>query len=241
VDPARCVPACSRPARRHGPARRASAREGIVMTGMDSGGRPRQAGPLADGSTTRAANGLGTADGNSPVLAVPVAFYGRTADAAGTGDSRAERHRQLALCRAVAAACGARVATGVLRRRPQRRLSLAAPAAGPVPAGRALRARPRGCDSGDRGPVVPASPAPEGTGILARLAFWRVQLVLADCGLMIGSAGEYALLGRLLAGPTYGAPPGGGDSWPSGRGQRARGSQPGQAAAGRRRRGGEPR
>jgi len=81
------------------------------MTGMDSGGRPRQAGPLADDSTTRAANGLGTADGNSLVLAVPVAFYGRTADAAGTGDSRADRHRQLALCRAVAAACGARVAT----------------------------------------------------------------------------------------------------------------------------------
>ena len=81
------------------------------MTGMDSGGRPRQAGPLADDSTTRAANGLGTADGNSPVLAVPVAFYGRTANAAGTGDSRAERHRQLALRRTVAAACGARVAT----------------------------------------------------------------------------------------------------------------------------------
>ena len=84
------------------------------MTGMDSGGRPRQAGPLADDSTTRAANGLGTADGNSSVLAVPVAFYGRTADSAGTGDSRAEQHRQLALCRAVAAASGARVATECL-------------------------------------------------------------------------------------------------------------------------------
>ena len=81
------------------------------MTGMDSGGRPRQAGPLADDSTTRAAKGLGMADGNRSVLAVPVAFYGRTADAAGTGDSRADRHQQLALRRAVAAACAAWVAT----------------------------------------------------------------------------------------------------------------------------------
>jgi hypothetical protein len=209
------------------------------MTGMDSGGRPCQAGPFADDSTTRAANGLGTADGNSSVLAVPVAFYGRTVDAAGTGDSRADRHRQLALCRTVAAACGARVATEFFDE--DCRADSSVPAAGPVPAGRALRARPRGRDSGGRGPVVPASPAPEGTGILARLAFQRVQLVLADSGLMIGSAEEYALLGRLPAGPTYGALRGCGDSSPSARGQRARGSQPGQPVAGRRRRPGELR
>lgn len=211
------------------------------MTGMDSGGRPRQAGPLADDSTTRAANGLGAADRNSSVLAVPAAFYGRTADAAGTGDSRADRHRQLALCRAVAAACGAWVATEFFDEDCRADSPLAVPAGGPVPAGRALRARSRGRDSGGRGPVVPASPAPEGTGIPARLAFQRVQLVLADSGVMNGSAEEYALPGRLPAGPTYGAPPGGGDSWPSARGQRARGSQPGQPAAGRRRRPGELR
>ena len=115
------------------------------MTGMDAGGRPRQAVPLADGSTTRAANGLGTADGNSSVLALPVAFYGRTANAAGTGDSRADRHRQLALRRAVAAACGARAATECLDedrradspwqcRPPGRSLLAALSAPGPVAA-----------------------------------------------------------------------------------------------------------
>lgn len=81
------------------------------MTGMDSRGRPRQAGPLAGDSMTRAVSGPGTAYRNSSLLAVPVAFYGRTVHAAGTGDSRAARHRQLALCRAVAVACGARVTT----------------------------------------------------------------------------------------------------------------------------------
>lgn len=128
------------------------------MTGMDSRGRPRQAGRLVDDSMTRAVSGPGTADRNSSLLAVPVAFYGRTAHAAGTGDSRADRHRQLALCRAVAAACGARVTTEFFDE-DCRRLPLAVPAAGPVPADRALRARPRGRDSGGRGPVVPASPA----------------------------------------------------------------------------------
>ena len=47
-------------------------------------------------------------------------------------------------------------------------------------------------------------PAPEGAGILARLAFRRVQLVLADFGMVISSAEEFALLGRLLTGPAAG-------------------------------------
>ena len=203
-----------------------------VMTGKDSGGRPRQAGRLADDSTTRAASGPGTADRNSSLLAVPVAFYGRTAHAAGTGDSRADRHRQLALCRAVAAACGARVTTEFFERtaaptplavRPQGR-SLLAALSGPGRVAATVVVADPWC-------LLPRRPAPEGTGILARLAFQRVQLVLADSGLVIASAEEYALLGRLLIGPTYGAPPAA-DSWPSARGQRARGSQPGQPAAG---------
>jgi hypothetical protein len=77
------------------------------MTGNNPRGHPRQAGQLTGDSTTRAASCPGAADRDSSVRAVPVAFYGRTARAAGTGDSRADRHRQLALCRSVAAACGA--------------------------------------------------------------------------------------------------------------------------------------
>ena len=61
-------------------------------------------------------------------------------------------------------------------------------------------------------------PAPGGTAILAQFAFRRVQLVLADSGMAISSAREYARLGRLLLGP--------------GGGQRVRGSQPGKPAAG---------
>ena len=80
-----------------------------------------------------------------------------------------------------------------------------------------------------RGPVAPASrrPPPGGTSILARLAFQRVRLVLADSGMMISSAGEYALLGTLLLGAA-------GE-------QMVRGSQPEQSVAGLRRRPGELR
>jgi len=76
------------------------------MTGTDPPSRPHQAGRPADGSATRAEIGPGTADPNSPPQAVSVAFYGRTACAAGTDDSRADRHRQLTLCHAAVAARG---------------------------------------------------------------------------------------------------------------------------------------
>ena len=89
--------------------------------------------------------------------------------------------------------------------------------------------------------LLPRRPAPGEPGILARLAFRRVQLVLADSGLVISTAAEYALLGRLLTGPAASAPPGGAASWPSLRDYRPRRSQPGQPAAGLRRRSGEPR
>ena len=48
--------------------------------------------------------------------------------------------------------------------------------------------------------LLPRRPAPDGTGILQQLAFRQVQLVLADTGMMISSAREYALLGRLMSG-----------------------------------------
>ncbi len=212
------------------------------MTGMNPRGRPRQAGRLAGDFTMRAADGPGTADRNSSLRAVPVVFYGRTACAAGTGDSRADRHRQLALCRAVAAGCGARVTAGFFDEdcraddpwqcRPQGR-SLLAALSGP--------GRPAAVAVADPWRLLPRRPVPEGTGILAWLASLRVQLVLADSGMVISSAGEYALLGRLLTGPACGTPPGGSASWSAVRSLRARGSQPGQAAAGLARRPGEPR
>lgn len=198
------------------------------MTGMNPRGRPHQAGRIAD-STTPAANGPGTADRDSSLRAVPAAFYGRTAHAAGTGDSLADRYRQLALCRAVAAACGAWVTAEFFDEdcragypwpgRPQGRSLLAALAGPGRPAGAVVVADPWR--------LLPRRPAPGGTSILTQLAFRRVQLVLADSGMVISSAREYALLGRLLLGP--------------GGGHRVRGSQPAQSAAGLNLRPGEVR
>lgn len=76
------------------------------MTGNNPRGHPRQAGRITD-STTRAASGMGAADGDTSIL-VPAAFYRRTAHAAGTDDRAADLYRQLTLCRSVAVACGAR-------------------------------------------------------------------------------------------------------------------------------------
>ena len=165
---------------------------------------------------TRTPSGPGRADRNSSLLAVPVAFYGRTTHAAGTGDSRADRHRQLAQCRAVAAACGAPVTTEFFdedcradspwRRRPQGRSLLAALSAPDRVAGTVMVEDPW-C-------LLPRRPAPEGAGILARVAFPRVRLVPADSGMVISSAEEFALLGGLLAGPACGALPDGAASRP---------------------------
>jgi hypothetical protein len=213
------------------------------MTGNNPRGRPRQAGRPAGDSTARAASAPGAADRNRSLRAVPAAFYGRTAHAAGTSDSAADRHRQLALCRAVAAACGARVTAEFFdedcradypwQGRPQGRSLLAALSGPDRVAGAVVVADPWS--------LLPRRPPPDSTGILAWLAFRRVQLVLADPGLVISTAEEYALLGRLLTGPAASAPPGGATSWPSFRDRRARRSRPGQPAAGLRRRSGEPR
>lgn len=199
------------------------------MTGMNPRGRLHQADRIADDSMTRAAGGPGTADRDSSLGAVPAAFYGRTARAAGTGDSQADRYRQLALCRAVAAAYGAWVTAEFFDEdcragypwpdRPQGRSLLAALAGPGRPASAVVVADPWR--------LLPRRPAPGGTGILTQLAFPRVQLVLADSGMVISTAAEYALLGRLLPGP--------------GGGQRVRGSQPGKPAAGLNLRPGEVR
>jgi len=213
------------------------------MTGNNPRGHPRQAGRITGDSTTPTASGPGAADRDSPVRAAPASFYGRTARAAGTGDSAADRYRQLALCRSVAAACGARVTAEFFdedcragdpwQDRPQGRSLLAALPGPSRPAGAAVVADPWR--------LLPRRPAPGEPGILAWLAFRRVQLVLADSGLVISTTEEYALLGSLLTGPAASAPPGGAASWPSFRDRRARRSRPGQPAAGLRRRPGEPR
>lgn len=142
------------------------------MTGKNPPSRPHQAGRPADDSATRAKSGPGTAEPDSPPRAVPVAFYGRTAHAAGTCDSRADRHRQLALCHAVAAARGWQVTAEFFdedcracypwQRRPQGRSLLAALSGPGRVAGTVAVADPWR--------LLPRRPAPGGTAILARLA-----------------------------------------------------------------------
>ena len=135
---------------------------------------------------------------------MPVAFYGRTAHAAGTGDSQADRHRQLALCRAVAAACGGQVTAEFFDEDCRADSPVEPPAAGPVPAGRAVRprrVRPGQWWSRTRGACFPAARRPTAPASWLRLAFRHVMLVLADTGLWSLTAEEYALLGRLLSGP----------------------------------------
>ncbi len=185
------------------------------MTGTNPRGRPRQDGRITGDSTTRAASGPGAADPDTSPGAVPVAFYGRTACAAGTSDSQADRHRQLALCRAVATACGAWVtaeffdedcrADDPWQHRPQGRSLLAALSGPPRPAGAVVVADPWR--------LLSRRPASQGTAILARLAFRRVQLMLADSGTLISTAEEYALFGRLLTGPARGTPLSGSAFW----------------------------
>jgi hypothetical protein len=170
-----------------------------------------------------------------------VAFYGRTARAAGSGDSHADRHRQLALCRAVIAAYGGQVnveyfdegcrADRPWCRRPQGQALLAA-LSGPACPARTLVAA-------DPWRLLPRRPTAGGTGILPQLALRRVVLVLADTGISVLTAGDYALLGTLMSGLAGSALVSGPVTWPSARDRWPRGTRPGRGTAGQPR-GGEP-
>jgi hypothetical protein len=96
-------------------------------------------------------------------------------------------------------------AGGKWQHRPQGRSLLAALAGPHRPAGAVVVADPWR--------LLPRRPASQGTAILARLAFRRVQLVLADSGIVISTAEEYALFGRLLTGAARGMPLSGSASW----------------------------
>jgi hypothetical protein len=171
-----------------------------------------------------------------------VVFYGRTARAAGTGDSHADRYRQLALCRAVIAAYGGQVTVEYFdegcradrpwRRRPQGQALLAALSGPACPARVLVTADPRR--------LLPCRPPAGGTGILQQLALLRVVLVLADTSISVLAAGQYALLGKLMSGPADGALVSGQAAWLSARDRRPRGRLPGSRAAAGRPRCGEP-
>ena len=178
---------------------------------------------------------MGTADPSSPAQAVPVAFYGRSACATAPCDNRANQYQQLALCHAVAAVRGWQVTAEFFdedcrvgyswQRRPQGRALLAALSEPGSAAGAVVVVADPWC-------MIPRRPVSGGAGILARLAFRQVLLVLAGTGMVIRSAEEYALLGRLLTGLPCGAPRGGSASRLSIRDHRARGNLPGSPRLG---------
>ena len=212
------------------------------MTGTRSRGRPRQARRPADDLATPPADAPAATGPGIRIRAAQVVFYGRTAHAAGTSDSHADRHRQLALCRAAIAAYGAQVSAGYFDegcradrpwdRRPQGQALLTA-LSGPDPTARVLVAA-------DPWRLLPRRPAAGGTGILPQLALRRVVLVLADTGISVLTAGDYALLCRIMSGPAGSALVTSPVTWPSARDRWPRGTLPGRVTAGRPR-GGEPR
>ena len=154
------------------------------MTGTRSRGRHRQPRRPEDGSAVLPADDLAAADPRTRIRATPVVFYGRTAHAAGTWDSQAERHRQLALCRAVVAAYGGQVtavyfdegcrADHPWSRRPQGQALLATLSGPAHPAWTLVAA--------DAWRLLPRRTSADGIGILQQLAQRHVLLVLADTG-----------------------------------------------------------
>jgi hypothetical protein len=154
------------------------------------------------------AGDLAAADPGTRIRATPAVFYSRTAHAAGTRESPAERHRQLALCRATVASYRGQVGAVYFdegcradhrwSRRAHGRallsaLSGAAHPAWTLAAAGAWRLLPR---------LAPA----DGTGILQQLARHHVLLMLADIGTAVLTAQEYTLLGRLMSGIASSAP-----------------------------------
>jgi hypothetical protein len=167
-----------------------------------SRGRRRQPRMAEDGSAALQADDLAAADPQTRIRATPMAFYGRTAHAAGTSDGQAERHRQLALCRSVVAAYGGQVtalyfdescrADHPWSRRPQGQALLATLSGAAHP--------PWTLVAADAWRLLPRRTPADGIGILQQLAQRHVLLVLADTGTAVLTAGEYALLGGLMSG-----------------------------------------
>jgi hypothetical protein len=149
------------------------------------------------------ADDLAAADPQARIRATPVAFYGRTAPhAAGTWDGQAEQHWQLALCRSVVATYGGQVTAPYFDEscradhpwscRPQGQ-ALLATLSGPAH-------QPWTLVAADAWRLLPRRTPADGIGILQQLAQRHVLLVLADTGAAALTAGEYALLGRLMSG-----------------------------------------
>ena len=173
-----------------------------------SRGRHRHPGKPEHGAAALSADDPAAADPGTWIRATPVAFYGRTAHAAGGWDGQAEQHRQLAQCRAIVAAHGGRLialyfdencrADHPWNRRPQGQALLGALSGPAHPAWTLVTA--------DAGLLLPRRNSADGTGILRQLAQRHVLLLLADTGAAALTAGEYELLGRLLAGITGSGP-----------------------------------
>jgi hypothetical protein len=150
------------------------------------------------------ADDLAAADPRTRIQARPVVFYGRTAHAAGTPESQAERDRQLALCRAAVAAYGGQVtavyfdqgcrADHPWSRRPQGQALLTALSGPAHPAWTLVAA--------DAWRLLPRRTPADGTRILQQLAQSHILLMLADTGAPMLTAQEYDLLGRLMSGIT---------------------------------------
>jgi len=166
-----------------------------------SPGRHRQPRRPEDGSAALHADDLAAADPRTQIRAISVVFYGRTAHAAGTQESQAERHRQLALCRAAMAAHGGQVtavyfdegcrADHPWNRRPHGRALLFTLSGPENPAWTLVAA--------DAWRLLPRRRPADGAAILQQLAQHRVLLMLADTGAAVLTPGEYALLGRLMS------------------------------------------
>ncbi len=178
------------------------------MTGTRTRGWPHPAGRPADDLAALLGGNPATAGQGALTRGTTVVFYGRTARPAGTSDSQADRHRQLARCRTVIAAHGGQVIAGYFdercrgdrpwNRRPQGQALLAA-LSGPARSAGVLVAA-------DPSRLLPRCPPAGGTPILQQLAVRRVLLMLADTGISARTAGEYRLLGELLSGPVGSVP-----------------------------------
>ena len=178
------------------------------MTGTRTRGWPHPAGRPADDLAALLAGNPATAGRGAVTCGTTVVFCGRTARPAGTSDSQADRHRQLALCRTVIAAHGGQVIAGYFdegcradrpwNRRPQGRALLAELSRLARPAGALVAAGPS-C-------LLPRRPPAAGMPILQQLAFRQVLLMFADTGISARTAREYDLLGELLSGPAGGVP-----------------------------------